>query len=153
MDDDDPAPTVRTELVTALHDIDAVARGNIERNEAIRRRVGYLLERMETDASLRELLESLPGPRIVELITANIEQLQVSGSRLRALQAEALREEGLTMEQIAGLFGVTRQRISALLRARTADGPDGTMEPDAALSRSRSCGPDADQGAHRARGR
>ncbi len=64
----------------------------------------------------REILEATDRPLVVELITANLERLHDSGSALRQLYAEALHNEGLTMEQIAELFGVTRQRISALLR-------------------------------------
>ena len=37
-----------------------------------------------------------------------------------AAQALALRDEGLTISDIAELFGVTRQRVSALLRQKSA---------------------------------
>ena len=40
--------------------------------------------------------------------------------RLRRAQAAALHDEGLTMDRIAELFGVTRQRISQILRSREA---------------------------------
>ena len=48
--------------------------------------------------------------------------LETVGSELRASLALALRDEGLTIEAIAGLFGVTRQRISALLKQKAAIG-------------------------------
>jgi predicted transcriptional regulator len=35
---------------------------------------------------------------------------------VRRTEARTLHREGLTMDQIAQLFGVTRQRVSALLR-------------------------------------
>ena len=44
------------------------------------------------------------------------------GSELRASLILPLRDEGLTIEAIAGLFGVTRQRISALLKQKAAIG-------------------------------
>jgi predicted transcriptional regulator len=42
--------------------------------------------------------------------------MATASSRLRRAQAAALREEGLTVQDVATLFGVTRQRISNLLR-------------------------------------
>jgi transcriptional regulator with XRE-family HTH domain len=42
--------------------------------------------------------------------------LDTLGADVRRAEARALYEEGLTMEQIAEHFGVTRQRVSALLR-------------------------------------
>ena len=38
------------------------------------------------------------------------------------LLARALYDEGMTMEQIAAKFGVTRQRVSSLLREARSDG-------------------------------
>ena len=46
----------------------------------------------------------------------NLVALVDAGSRLRRAEARALHVEGMTMEQIADLFGVTRQRVSALLK-------------------------------------
>jgi hypothetical protein len=45
-----------------------------------------------------------------------LETLQTISSRLRQAEARALRFEGLTMEAIGAMFGVTRQRVSALLK-------------------------------------
>jgi len=53
----------------------------------------------------------------VELTRDNLATLVEAGSRLRRAEAHALHAEGMTMEQIAELFGVTRQRVSALLRS------------------------------------
>jgi transcriptional regulator len=46
--------------------------------------------------------------------------LETAGAEFRAAEALALRAEGLTIEAIADLFGVTRQRISALLEQKAA---------------------------------
>jgi len=54
---------------------------------------------------------------VVELVSRMIDVLVVVGSRLRRAEARALHEEGATMEEIAQLFGVTRQRVSALLKS------------------------------------
>jgi DNA-binding transcriptional regulator LsrR (DeoR family) len=50
------------------------------------------------------------------LLTESSKALDTSGSNVRRAEAQALHAEGMTMEQIAERFGVTRQRVSALLR-------------------------------------
>ena len=87
-----------------------IARTIIERAEHIRamRREGM---------SYREIVPNEERPLIVELITANLELLSGVGSRLRRAEATALYDEGLTMDEIATLFGVSRQRVAVLLRS------------------------------------
>ena len=57
------------------------------------------------------------GPLVPQAVAANLNELLEAGSRLRRAQAKALYAEGLSMHQIARLFQVSRQRVSALLRA------------------------------------
>lgn len=110
----------RAELKRALADIDTATRENVARSREIQIRVMAMRAAIDADVSIVEALAREPPPLVVELITANIESLQTIGSKVRQAEARALRAEGLTMEEIAGLFGVSRQRISALLR----QGPD-----------------------------
>ncbi len=110
----------QTRLLAALEAIDAAAADNIERSQVIRRRARRLRRGLEQGRPLAELLEREEPPRTVELLTANMATLETTGAELRASTALALRAEGLTIERIADLFGVTRQRISALLRQRAA---------------------------------
>lgn len=67
--------------------------------------------------SYTQILDETGKPLVVELITDNLERLQRSGSSMRQAHAAALHSEGMTMDQIAELFGVSRQRISALIRS------------------------------------
>jgi len=53
---------------------------------------------------------------MMEQISTAIKALVRDGSRFRRLEARALYAEGLTMAQLATAFGVSRQRVSALLR-------------------------------------
>ena len=69
-------------------------------------------------------------PPIVELVSRMTEHLVRAGSRLRRAQARALHEEGATMEEIAQLFGVTRQWVSALLRASQSEAGEEDEESD-----------------------
>jgi hypothetical protein len=68
-----------------------------------------------------------PGSE-AQLITATnglLDDLVNVGARLRRLVAQSMHAEGLTMDAIADMFGVSRQRISTLIRsdADTTQGP------------------------------
>lgn len=63
---------------------------------------------------------------MTEQISEAIRTLARDGNRFRRLEARALYGEGLTMAQLAAIFGVSRQRVSMLLReAETAS--DGVL--------------------------
>ena len=113
-------PTAIDRLSVALISIEKAAADNVERSLEIQRRVRWLHEQIDRGQGVAELVEAEQSPRVVELISANMVALETVGSELRASLALALRDEGLTIETIAGLFGVTRQRISALLRQKAA---------------------------------
>jgi hypothetical protein len=55
-------------------------------------------------------------PLIVERISIVLAALSTAGHTWRREQAAALQAERVSINRIAALFGVTRQRISALLR-------------------------------------
>ena len=87
-----------------------IARTIIERAEHIRAMRGEGMP-------YREIVPQEERPLIVEMLTANLELLAGVGSRLRRAEAKALYDEGLTMDEIATLFGVSRQRVAVLLRS------------------------------------
>ncbi len=108
-----------------LGEIREVAEANVNRSREIQRRVTWYVREIEKGASIQELVNREDSPRIVELLTLNAAALAEVGSGFRASLALALRSEGLTIEVIADLFGVTRQRISALLRQKAAHNAGG----------------------------
>ena len=110
MQDDDELFGALDELVDAL-------RENGVRNEAIIERAERLRRLRNEGATWTELVTEQERPLIVELLSQNMALLTGSGSKLRRLEAQALYNEGISMERIAKLFGVTRQRISELLRS------------------------------------
>jgi transcriptional regulator len=116
--------TEHDRLRAALGEIERAAGRNVERSEEIRRRARWFLDQLDDNASINALVSAEKPPRIVELISLNMATLEDAGSELRASLALALRKEGITIEAIATLFGVTRQRISALLRQRAAAAND-----------------------------
>ena len=60
-------------------------------------------------------------------ISEAIKALSRDGNKFRRLEARALYEEGLTMAQLAAVFGVSRQRVSILLREPEAE-PDAELD-------------------------
>lgn len=65
-----------------------------------------------------EIVAKQDRPLVVEMITSVLTQLGETGSRFRREQALALRREDLSITRISELFGVSRQRISTILRER-----------------------------------
>ena len=82
----------------------------------IHERIVLIRQQRGEGRSYAEIVEAEESPLIVQLVTESATALDTFGVRLRRLEALALYNDGLTMEQIAVLFGVTRQRVSALLK-------------------------------------
>jgi DNA-directed RNA polymerase specialized sigma24 family protein len=101
------------EALTALENTLA---DNEQRTTLIRRRIAQLRRLRSQGAPYAELVSISDEPLIVQLLTESSRALDISGASVRRAEARALYAEGLTMEQIAERFGVTRQRVSALLR-------------------------------------
>ena len=111
-------PVPRDKVLERLDELVRVLHTNRERNEqAIARADRIRTQRLE-GRSYREIVAAEEGPLIAELATQSIDALVHAAGRFRRAEAEALHREGLTMDRIAHLFGVTRQRVSVLLRSR-----------------------------------
>ena len=95
--------------------VEALAR-NLEASEAVAERARTVKELRARGLAYKDIADETGAPLAVQLVTENLDRLRVHGAQLRQAHAAALYEEGMTMDQIAALFGVTRQRISALLR-------------------------------------
>jgi len=72
--------------------------------------------------SHREVVGAEDSPVLVEMVTGMIDALVDASSRFRRAEARALHDEGMSMGQIGHLFGVTRQRVSALLASSRRHG-------------------------------
>ncbi len=107
-------------LLEALTGIEEAAGDNAARSRQLQHRARVLRRQLQAGADLVALVEAEDSPRMVELISTNMTTLETAGAEFRAAEALALRAHGLTIEAIAGLFGVTRQRISALLKQKAA---------------------------------
>ena len=105
----------------ALRELDAALLSSIAELTAARARVEMVLAARTAGKAWREIVSIEERPLVVESVTAVLDRLSAVGSRFRRAQAHALHREGLSMERVAALFGVTRQRVSALLRDREPD--------------------------------
>jgi DNA-directed RNA polymerase specialized sigma24 family protein len=101
------------ETLTALEDVLA---DNGRRASLIKKRIAQLRRLRARGAPYADIVSSKDGPLIVQLLTDSSTALDTCGANVRRAEAHALYAEGLTMEQIAERFGVTRQRVSTLLR-------------------------------------
>jgi hypothetical protein len=101
------------EALTALEDI---LEDHGKRSRLINKRIAQIRRGRAKGASYTELVSNNDSPLIVQLLTESSIALDSGGADVRRAEARALYAEGLTMEQIAVRFGVTRQRVSTLLR-------------------------------------
>lgn len=108
----------------ALRELDDVLDVNLERIAQIKRRIAEIQRQHSDGMSYTEIVEAAKAPLLVQLITESRQTLDGRGARVRRSEALALHNEGMTMEEIAGRFGVTRQRVSALLREARRDPSD-----------------------------
>jgi DNA-directed RNA polymerase sigma subunit (sigma70/sigma32) len=104
------------QFLIALRDLDRALDENITRAQRMKERIVELEQAHAAGRPFREVVPEEKTPVIVQLLTESTLALQACGARVRRTEARMLHREGLTMDQIAGLFGVTRQRVSALLR-------------------------------------
>ena len=114
----DPATRALESLLTEL---DAC----IAELQRARARSATLLEKRRSGRPWLEIVTSEARPLVVESISTVLGSLATAGHAWRREQASALQAEDVSINRIAAMFGVTRQRISALLRERdeSADAP------------------------------
>ena len=111
---DDAAQRALTDLVAELDRC-------IDELDQARTRAEVLLRERRSGRQWLEIVTGESRPLIVERISTVLSALATAGHTWRREQAAALQAEQVSINRIAALFGVTRQRISALLK-----------EPDAA---------------------
>ena len=113
-------------VVVALESVKQAVRRNMEVGQIVLERADAILADHASGKPWSDIVRDEDRPLIVELLTANLNRLMSAGGQLRRAKAKALHDDGMTMEQIAHFFGVTRQRVSALLNDRSND--DSSVE-------------------------
>jgi transcriptional regulator with XRE-family HTH domain len=100
----------------ALDDLDRALDDSVDMTRRVKERIAEIRAARARGQSMSEIVPQEETPLIVQLLTEITNLLHSYGNRVRRTEARALHQEGMTMEEIARLFGVTRQRVSALLR-------------------------------------
>ena len=103
-------------FLQALEELEGALERNLETIEHARKRIAYLRRELAAGRKLPEIVPAEDTPVLVRLLTESANLLHTYGTRVRRTEARALHREGMTMEEIATLFGVSRQRVSQLLR-------------------------------------
>ncbi|MGH9025589.1 MAG: hypothetical protein ACRDWD_05640 [Acidimicrobiia bacterium] len=105
------------EFLGVLDELVEVLEQSTAANQAAVRRAREIQRDAASGKSVSEIVLAEEPPLIVELTRDNIQRLYDVGGRLRRAEARTLHDEGITMDTIARLFGVTRQRVSALIKS------------------------------------
>jgi hypothetical protein len=95
----------------------------------VRDRARSLCEQRAEGRDWYDIVSSEDPPLIVEQISSAMASLTAAGSQWRREQAAALAAENVSINRIAALYGVTRQRVSALLRTRVAEADREDADP------------------------
>ena len=114
------------QLRASLDAVADAAETNARVDRMIVRKARAVSRRLAAGRPHREAVEAGGRPLLVELLRDNLERLYRVGSRLRRSECAALRAEGMSTEEIAELFGVSRQRVSRLLREARTTRPNDT---------------------------
>lgn len=88
----------------------------IQALETVRARTRVIDQGLESGLSVGELVADEEQPLAVEVLREAVADMSEALGRFQRSEARALYDEGLTMEQIATLFGISRPRVSKLLR-------------------------------------
>ena len=108
-------------FLEALSALEQALARNVELSDRMTERIAYLRREISAGRPLPEVVMNEEPPLVVQLLTESANVLHTFGTRVRRTEARALHREGVTMDAIARLFGVSRQRVSALLRDSATD--------------------------------
>ena len=86
--------------------------------DAMDGRAQVLRRERERGRTFADIVANDGHPLLVEMLTRLLEELSDAGSTFRRAEARALRDDGLSQDEIAAHFGVSRQRVGYLLQHR-----------------------------------
>lgn len=109
-------PGVPQQTDAALDALTTAVEHAQDRLERVLKRAAVIHERRAAGYSYSEIVREEDRPLLVELLTEVLDELSAAGAAFRRSEARVLHADGLSQEAIAGLFGVTRQRVSMLMK-------------------------------------
>jgi hypothetical protein len=84
-------------------------------------RMVWICEQRLSGMTYSEMADNSDLPHLVETFRTSLHLLERDGHRLRVAGVRTLHAEGLSIDRIAELFGISRQRVSVLLRSPPQD--------------------------------
>jgi hypothetical protein len=102
--------------LAALDDLIGCIDESVEELQRARVRAEHLMRERRAGRPWLEMVTAESRPLVVESVSTVLAKLATAGHRWRREEAAALQREQISNTRSAALFGVTRQRISALLR-------------------------------------
>jgi hypothetical protein len=121
-------------MARALDDVAEAADETALDQQRLARRARSMSRQRRSGSSWIQILHRERQPGLLVLMTRSARRLHEVSGRFRPVLGQALVDEGLSTRQVARMFGVTRQRISAMLsRAGSAATPLVTTPPPPAL--------------------
>ena len=112
-------PANNQPVVSALTEVAEAADEIALDQQRLARRARSMKRQSELGRSWSQILQSERQPGLLVLMTRSARRLHEVSSRLRPALGQVLMHEGLSTRQIAKMFGVTHQRISAMLNRRS----------------------------------
>ena len=117
----------------ALEELRLQVDNTIRDLHGVKERLEQLTNAHAAGSPWSEIVANQDRPLVVETITSVLSQLGETGSLFRREQALALRREDVSITRISELFGVSRQRISTILRERPPSVADAALADRGAL--------------------
>lgn len=108
--------TADDELLLALDGVVGALADACEESSVVSEHATAIRNHRQQGKSVSQLAGTDEGGIVIQM-SGLLSRLNSATTRLRRAQARAMRNEGATTERIAGVLGVTRQRVSALLRS------------------------------------
>jgi len=109
-------------VLEALENLSDIATSSVNELLALTEDLADIRRHRISGASWRRIVSAEESPKPLSVLTQVASNFaRASGGYRRAL-ASGLRAEGMQVTEIASLFEVSRQRVSALIRPRNGDG-------------------------------
>lgn len=116
------APTGVEGELSLLEELARTFEENARYERMLARRMRNLRVGRSQGRSWQDLLAREPAPGVLSLVDRVLRRVTEGSGALRRTVASGLRAEGATVPGIAEMFGVSHQRVSALLRRHHASG-------------------------------
>jgi hypothetical protein len=108
-------------VVAALTNLSEVATSSADNLMGLNEDIATLHSRRRRGWSWNRIISDEESPNPLSSLTAIATNFARASGGFRRALAVGLRKEGMEVTEIASLFGVSRQRVSALIRPRPQD--------------------------------